>query len=98
MVSKNINKKSNVLIGVTAGIAVYKTLTLVRLFKKAGADVRVVMTENSKEFVAPLSFEAVSGNPVYDNMFARRESFPHISIKDWADIMIVAPATANFIG
>ncbi|MCK5266532.1 MAG: bifunctional phosphopantothenoylcysteine decarboxylase/phosphopantothenate--cysteine ligase CoaBC [Spirochaetes bacterium] len=98
MVSKNINKKSNVLIGVTAGIAVYKTLSLVRLFKKAGADVRVVMTENSKAFVAPLSFEAVSGNPVYDNMFARRESFPHISMKDWADIMIVAPATANFIG
>ena len=86
-----------VLVGVTGGIAAYKTLSLIRLFKKAGYEVKVVLTENAARFVTPLSFETVSGNPVYDDTFARRESLSHISLRDWADLLVVAPATANFM-
>jgi len=88
----------NILIGVSGSIAAYKACELVRLFVKAGADVRVVMTEASKRFVTPLTFEALSGNAVLEE---KSESWcndlNHIGIGEWADLFIMAPASANTI-
>ncbi len=90
------NKK--ILLGVTGSIAVYKSLELVRLFVKAGADVRVVMSESAKKFVTPLTFETITSNRVLDDT---NESWVndhnHIKTTDWADIFLIAPATANTI-
>lgn len=87
-----------ILLGVTGSIALYKSLELVRLLNKAGADVKVIMSEASKKFVAPLSFEALSSNMVLDDT---NESWAnehnHIKITQWADLFVIAPATANTI-
>jgi len=89
----------NILLGVTAGIAAYKTAHLVRLFVKAGADVKVVMTPASKEFVTPLTLSTLSKNPVvstfYDKEDENEQWNSHVDLGLWADYMIVAPATAN---
>ena len=69
-----VSQKMNILIGVCGGIALYKVLSLIRLFQKMNHSVKVIMTKNAKEFVTPLSFEAISGNPVYDEMFSKRDS------------------------
>lgn len=87
-----------VVIGVTGGIAAYKACELTRLFKKAGASVRVVMTEHAKEFVQPLTFETLSGNQVYSDQFHKAWEIGHISLQNFADLTVVAPATANIIG
>jgi len=87
-----------VVVGVTGGIAAYKACEIVRGLKKMNASVRVVMTENAKEFVAPLTFETLSGNQVYSDNFARAWEIGHISLQNFADLTIVAPATANIIG
>ena len=89
----------NVLLGVTAGIAAYKTAYLVRQFIKAGANVQVVMTPASKDFVTPLTLSTLSKNPVYST-FVDTESDNdqwnnHVELALWADLMIIAPATAN---
>ena len=73
--AKSLNS-SNVLVVVTGGISAYKTAYLARLLKKAGADVRVLMTAAAEKFVTPLTFEVLSGNPVPTDMFARREGPP----------------------
>ncbi|MEW5832079.1 MAG: bifunctional phosphopantothenoylcysteine decarboxylase/phosphopantothenate--cysteine ligase CoaBC [Campylobacterota bacterium] len=87
-----------ILLGVTGSIAAYKTLELVRLFTKAGADVRVVMSPAAKKFVQPLSFEALSRNAVLDDTNESwSDDFNHIKISQWADVMVIAPATANTI-
>ncbi len=90
----------NILLGVTAGIAAYKTAHLVRLFIKAGAHVKVVMTPASKDFVTPLTLSTLSQNPVYSTFFDKsdeenEEWNSHVELGLWADFMIVAPATAN---
>lgn len=90
----------NVLLGVTAGIAAYKTAHLVRLFKKAGAHVKVVMTPASKDFVTPLTLSTLSNNPVYSTFYDRNEDEnaewnSHVELGLWADYMLIAPATAN---
>ena len=85
-------------VGVTGGIAAYKACELVRLFKKANASVRVVMTENAKEFVQPLTFETLSGNQVYTDQFHKAWEIGHISLQNFADLTVIAPATANVIG
>ena len=85
-------------VGVTGGIAAYKACEIVRGLKKLRCNVRVVMTENAKEFVSPLTFETLSGNPVYSDSFERAWEIGHISLAKSADLMIVAPATANVIG
>ena len=90
----------NVLLGVTAGIAAYKTAHLVRLFKKAGANVKVVMTPASKDFVTPLTLSTLSNNPVYSTFYDRDEDEnaewnSHVELGLWADYMLIAPATAN---
>ena len=91
-------KDKKILLAVTGSIAIYKTLELVRDFVKAGAEVKVVMSESAKKFVAPLTFETLTSNQVLDDT---NESWAnehnHIKITQWADIMVIAPATANTI-
>lgn len=86
-----------ILLGVTGGIAAYKSLELVRLFVKNGDEVQVVMTEGAKQFIQPLSFQALSGKPVRDSLFdANQEAgMGHIELARWADIIVIAPATAE---
>lgn len=89
-----------VAVGVTGGIAAYKACELVSLLKKAGADVHVVLTEHATQFVAPLSFEALSGNRAITDMFDRNHDWEigHISLAKKSDIFVVAPCTANLVG
>jgi phosphopantothenoylcysteine decarboxylase/phosphopantothenate--cysteine ligase len=91
--------KKKILLGVTGGIAAYKSAELVRLIIKSGAEVRVVMTRAATEFVQPLTFQALSGHRVYTDIFdAEADSaMDHIELARWADLMIVAPASADFI-
>ena len=84
-----------IVLGVTGGIAAYKACELTRLFKKAGAEVRVVMTENAAKFVAPLTFETLSGNQVNNDSFEHAWEIGHIALAKWAELMVIAPATAN---
>jgi phosphopantothenoylcysteine decarboxylase/phosphopantothenate--cysteine ligase len=89
----------NILLGVTGGIAAYKTANLVRLLKKSGANVQVVMTPDAKEFVTPLTLSTLSDNPVH-SVFAddhTGEWTNHVELGLWADLLLVAPATANTI-
>jgi phosphopantothenoylcysteine decarboxylase/phosphopantothenate--cysteine ligase len=89
--------KTNVLLCVTGGIAAYKSAEIIRLFKKDGADVRVVMTESAKEFITPLTLQAVSGNEINDSLLdVKAESaMGHIELAKWADIILIAPCTAE---
>jgi len=93
-------KEKKILLGVTGGIAAYKSVELLRLFQKEGAQVRVVMTANAARFVTALTFRAISGFPVITDIFdAETESgIDHIGLTDWADLFVIAPATANIIG
>jgi phosphopantothenoylcysteine decarboxylase/phosphopantothenate--cysteine ligase len=87
----------HILLGVTGGIAAYKALELVRLLKKEGAQVRVVMTKAACEFIAPLSFQALSGHSVHIELLdvEAENAMGHIELARWADIFIIAPASAN---
>lgn len=88
------NKK--ILLGVTGSIACYKSLELVRLFVKAGAEVRVVMSESAKKFITPLTFETLTSNRVLDDTNESWvDDFNHIKTTEWADTFVIAPATAN---
>tara|TARA_B100001109_G_scaffold214283_1_gene182939 strand:- start:6045 stop:7238 length:1194 start_codon:yes stop_codon:yes gene_type:complete len=89
----------NVLLGVTGGIAAYKSAEIIRLFKKDGADVRVVMTESAKEFITPLTLQAVSGNEIHDSLLNTEAELAmgHIELAKWADIILIAPCTAETI-
>jgi len=91
--------KKKILLGVTGGIAAYKSAELIRLIVKSGAEVRVVMTSAATEFVQPLTYQALSGHRVYTDIFdAEADSaMDHIELARWADLMIVAPASADFI-
>ncbi|MDP5131473.1 MAG: bifunctional phosphopantothenoylcysteine decarboxylase/phosphopantothenate--cysteine ligase CoaBC [Paraglaciecola sp.] len=94
----SINNK-NVLLGITGGIAAYKAPDLVRKLVALGANVRVVLTQSALEFVSPLALQAVSGNPVSDNLLDKdaEAAMGHIELAKWADILLIAPATANFM-
>tara|TARA_R110002073_G_scaffold40547_1_gene114816 strand:- start:25832 stop:27043 length:1212 start_codon:yes stop_codon:yes gene_type:complete len=89
----------NVLLGVTAGIAAYKTAHLVRLFIKAGANVQVIMTPASKDFITPLTLSTLSKNPVHSTFYTKEDENElwnnHVDLGLWADLMLIAPATAN---
>jgi len=89
-----------ILLGITGGIAAYKGAELLRLLAKAGADVKVVMTKSAANFVAPLTFQTLSGKPVMTQLFAAEldSGLDHIRFTEEADLFIVAPATANSIG
>jgi len=86
-----------ILVGVTGGIAAYKALELVRLFVKNGDEIQVVMTEGAKAFIQPLSFQALSGKPVRDGVFNTEQEagMGHIELARWADLIVIAPATAE---
>ena len=88
-----------IVLGVTGGIAVYKAVDLVSRLRKQGAEVRVVMTEHAQEFVTPLTFKEISGNQVAVSMWTSNQEFnvEHISLANWADAFVVAPATANIL-
>lgn len=94
-----ILKNKNVALYVTGGIAVYKVVDLMRSFIKEGANVRVAMSESATKFVAPLTFQILSKNEVYIDTFTEKEPshVAHVDISDWADVSVVAPATANTI-
>lgn len=87
-----------IVVGVTGGIAAYKAAELVSRLKKAGAQVRVVMTENALKFIPALTLETLSGNRAYVDQFNREFEIEHIALAKWAELFVVAPATANFIG
>lgn len=93
-------KNKNIVIGVCGGIAAYKSIELLRLLQKRGANVRVIMTHNAEAFAGRLTFEALSGRSVCTSLFEKREdvSIKHIQWADEADAVIIAPATANIIG
>lgn len=90
---------TNIILIVTGGIAAYKSAFLVRLLKRAGAAVRVVMTDAAAAFITPLTFEVLSENPVHRELFAPRNTtgVAHIDLARWADRIVVAPATADFL-
>ena len=90
-------KNIKIIFGVSAGIAAYKALDLVRLLVKEGAEVRVVMSANAHKFVTPLTFEALSRSPVYYSLFDAQSSMEHIRVTENADLLVVAPATASIL-
>ncbi len=89
----------HVVLGVTGGIAAYKSADLARRLREVGAEVRVVMTENAKQFITPLTMQAVSGNPVHDELFDLKAeaAMGHIELARWADVVLIAPASADFV-
>ena len=93
-------KGREVLVGVTGGIAAYKTAMLVSRLVEAGAGVSVVMTEHATRFVAPLTFQTLSGRPVGVDLYEPPEGFmpEHVALADLAEVAVVAPATANLLG
>lgn len=90
----------NILLCVSGGIAVYKAVALVSKLSQAGATVKVIMTKSARQFVQPLSFQVMSKNDVFFDTFDEKDSrvIAHIDLADWADLILVAPATANVIG
>lgn len=92
------NKK--IIIGLSGGIAAYKSIYLIRMFIKVGAEVKVVATKNALQFITQITLESVSKNKLYFDVFGKDNDYSteHISLTDWADIMVIAPASANIIG
>jgi len=90
----------DIILGVTGGIAAYKGAELVRQLTRKGANVHVVMTRNAQEFITPLTFETLSGNPVQTDLFSLfgGSKIGHVALADMADVVVIAPATANIIG
>ena len=92
-------KGKNIVVGITGGIAAYKTASLVRLFVKAGASVQVIMTPNAREFITPVTLSTLSGKPVISEFFTANTGQwnSHVDLGLWADAMVIAPATASTI-
>ncbi len=93
---RKVLRDKSVLLGVTGGVAAYKAVDLIRKLKKEGSSVTVIMTEAAKNFITPLSLEVASQNRVYSDLFS--DPMSHITLPVNADIMVIAPATANIIG
>ncbi|AUC84681.1 bifunctional phosphopantothenoylcysteine decarboxylase/phosphopantothenate--cysteine ligase CoaBC [Polaribacter sp. ALD11] len=95
----SVLKEKKILLGITAGIAAYKTASLVRLFIKLGAEVKVIMTPASKDFITPLTLSTLSKNPVLSTFYSKEDENElwnnHVDLGLWADYMVIAPATAN---
>jgi len=96
---KTAFKDKNIVLGVCGGIAAYKSVELLRLIQKAGANIKVIMTKNAQAFVGPLTFRALSGQPVCADLFEENDdaSIRHIDWAEEADAVVIAPATANII-
>ena len=92
-------KGKHIILGISGGIAAYKSAALLRLFVKAGAEVQVVMTPNAKQFITPVTMSALSGKPVVSEFFTANtgEWHSHVDLGLWADAMVIAPATASTI-
>src|SRR4051812_14183176 len=88
-------KGRKILVGVTGSIAAYKSILLVRLLVKAGAEVKVVMTPSAKDFVSPLTFSTLSKNEVLIDLFNEKSWADHVSLGRWADVIIIAPLSCN---
>src|SRR5690554_2261332 len=97
MMQRLLNKQ--VVLGISGGIAAYKSAELVRRLKDAGAQVRVVMTRAAHEFITPLTLQALSGNPVHGDLLdpAAEAAMGHIELARWADLVLIAPATADLM-
>jgi phosphopantothenoylcysteine decarboxylase/phosphopantothenate--cysteine ligase len=93
---RKVLRNKSILLGVTGGVAVYKAVDLIRRLREEGSSVIVIMTEAAKNFIAPLSLEVASQNRVYSDLFS--DPLAHIMLPANADIMVIAPATANIIG
>ena len=93
-------KGKHIILGITGGIAAYKSVSLLRLFVKAGAEVQVVITPSGKEFITPVTLSALSGRPVISEFFTANTGSwnSHVDLGLWADVMVIAPATASTIG
>ena len=93
-------KGKHIILGITGGIAAYKSVSLLRLFVKAGAEVQVVITPSGKEFITPVTLSALSGRPVISEFFTANTGSwnSHVDLGLWADAMVIAPATASTIG
>ena len=99
VISSNLLLNKKILLGVTGSIAIYKSLELLRLLTKSGAEVKVVMSEAAKKFITPLTFETLSGNKVLDEQSESwADDHNHIKTTQWADIFVIAPVSANTIG
>ncbi len=97
---KNMLNGKKIVLGVTGGIAAYKAAELTRALIKEGAQVKVIMTKSAREFVAPLTFQTLSGDMVYTDMFVPTAQYDmaHITLAEFADVFVIAPATGNIIG
>ncbi len=91
-------KNKKILLGITGGIAGYKAVELASKFIKCGANVKTIMTRNASEFITPLTVKSITHQAVITKMFDVEADIEHISLADWADIIVIAPATANIIG
>ena len=91
--------QKRIILGITGGIAAYKSAEITRRLQDEGAEVRVVMTESAQEFIRPLTLQALSGNPVYTDLLdpEAEAAMGHIELARWADLVLIAPATANFV-
>lgn len=99
LIPSDLLKDKKILLGVTGSIAIYKSLETIRHLTKAGAEVRVIMTESAKKFIAPLTFETLTNNKVLDDTNEDwSNDFNHIKIGEWANLFVIAPASANTIG
>lgn len=90
----------NILLGVTGGIAAYKSANIISILKKKGYNVKVIMTKNATEIIGPITLETLSRNRVYIDMWDEKGHYEveHIALADWADLVLVAPATYNIVG
>jgi phosphopantothenoylcysteine decarboxylase / phosphopantothenate---cysteine ligase len=95
----NTLNKKHIVLGITGGIAAYKSADLVRRLRERGAEVQVVMTQSACEFITPLTLQALSGNPVHTSLLdhAAESAMGHIALARWSDVILIAPASANFI-
>ena len=95
-----MNDKKNIVVGITGGIAAYKTIDVISRLRKLGYEINVIMTKSACEFVTPLTLETISNNPVTTDMFKRETPWEveHIALAKKADLFVIAPATANIIG
>lgn len=95
----SILQGKKIILGITGGIAAYKSAVLVRALKQAGADVRVVMTAGAQAFITPLTLQALSGNPVFTKLLDvdQESAMGHIELSRWADLVLAAPASAHFL-
>lgn len=93
-------KNKKILIGITGGIAIYKVCSIINYLRKEEAEIKIILTKSASKFINPITFESLSGSIVYTDEFIPRKKgdVEHIELAKWADILLIAPATANTIG